>query len=168
MFYAKLERSSTGIISCLKWCNPHMQMTVCYGSVNHSGNGENKHEVTFQLAAVYLNSSTLMVQHLCEKYRILKDNSWMCILHQYHKASGLKVCTAMCQEREELSDYPIWWRPQNTLIFCKFSEGIWNNYVNRQQKNMQVRFIMILDAWGYNSFSHSTLHYKVWSSHKCV
>ncbi len=66
------------------------QLTMWYGSANHSGNDENKHdEVTFQLAAVDLNSSTFMVRNRCDRYHILKDNSWMCISHQYHKAGGL-------------------------------------------------------------------------------
>ncbi len=30
----------------------------------------------------------------------LKDNSWMSILHQYHKASGLKACTVMCRSEK--------------------------------------------------------------------
>ncbi len=29
----------------------------------------------------------------------------MCILHQYHKASGLKACTAMCRSEKKLSKY---------------------------------------------------------------
>ncbi|MBL0687314.1 MAG: ABC transporter ATP-binding protein [Sulfurospirillum sp.] len=33
--------------------------------------------------------------NICERHRTLKDNSWMCILHQYHKASRLKACTAI-------------------------------------------------------------------------
>ncbi len=74
-----------------------------YGSANRSGNDENKHnKVTFQLAAVDLNSSTLIVRNLCDRHRILKDNSWMCILHQYHKASRLKASTMMCRDREEM------------------------------------------------------------------
>ncbi len=69
------------------------------------GNDENKHDkVTFQLAAVDLNSSTFMVRNVYDRHRILKDNSWMCILHLYDKASGLKLCTAMCLDREEVWD----------------------------------------------------------------
>ncbi len=70
-----------------------------YGSANHSDKGKNKYnKVAFQLAAEDLISSTLIVRNLCDRPRILKDNSWMCILHQYHNASGLKSCTAMCWE----------------------------------------------------------------------
>ncbi len=29
-------------------------------------------------------SSTLMFQNLCDRHHILKDDSWMCILHRYH------------------------------------------------------------------------------------
>ncbi len=91
-----LRRSLTGEISCLKWHNTYTQLTMWYG------NDENKHnKVTFQLAAVDLNYSTLIVWNLCYRHHILKDNSWMCILHQYHKASGFKSCTAICLEREE-------------------------------------------------------------------
>ncbi len=43
-------------------CNTHVQLTMCYDSANHNGNDENKHdEVKFQLAAVDLNYSTVMV-----------------------------------------------------------------------------------------------------------
>ncbi len=90
-----LARSSSGEISCLKWGNMDVQLITWYG------NDENKHdEVTFQLTAADFNSSKLMVWNLCNKHCILKDNSWMCILHQYHKASRLKSCIAMCWERE--------------------------------------------------------------------
>ncbi len=45
---------------------------------------------------------------ICDRHRILKDKSWMCLLHQYHKASRLKPCTAMGQEREEfVGKFPI-------------------------------------------------------------
>ncbi len=33
--------------------------------------------------------------------RILKDISWMSILHQYHKTSGLKAWTAMCRSEDK-------------------------------------------------------------------
>ncbi len=36
---------------------------------------------------------------ICDRHRTLKDNSWMYILHQYHKASGLKACT-MCRSEK--------------------------------------------------------------------
>ncbi len=53
----------------------HVQLITCYGSANHSGNDDNKHNiVTFQLAAVDLNSSSLMIKNLCDRHRILKDN----------------------------------------------------------------------------------------------
>ncbi len=38
-----------------------------------------------------------------------------------------------------------------TFYDCKLLEGIWNNYIDVQQKYTQVRFIMILCARGYNS-----------------
>ncbi len=38
-----------------------------------------------------------MVRYRCDRHRILKENRWMCILHQYHKASGLKLYTLMCR-----------------------------------------------------------------------
>ncbi len=41
-----------------------------------------------------------MVQNICDRH-ILKDNSWMCILHQYHKVSGLKASTMMCRKQDE-------------------------------------------------------------------
>ncbi len=75
------------------------KVTTWNGLANRSDNDENKHDkVTFQLAAVDLNSSTLMVRKFCDRHRILKDNSWMCILHQYHKVSRLKASITMCQK----------------------------------------------------------------------
>ncbi len=47
-------------------------------------------EVAFQLAAADFDSNSL------SQTSYLKDNSWMSILHQYHKVSELKACTAMC------------------------------------------------------------------------
>ncbi len=95
----------------------------------------------------------------------------MCILHQYHKASGLKSCTVMCHEREEfLGNFP-YGSDHRTIehsLFCKFLEGIWNNYVDIQQKSMQVRFIMILHAWGYNTLTHPTLRSTYISKYKLV
>ncbi len=48
-------------------------------------------DVTFQLAAADFGSNSLW------QTSYLKDNSCMCILHQYHKMNGLKACTAMCR-----------------------------------------------------------------------
>ncbi len=55
------------------------------------------------------------------------------------------------------------------------SEGIWNNYVDIQQKIMQVRFIIFLSTWGYNSnhaaqsLKENTSKYKLsWSDVKHV
>ncbi len=49
-----------------------------------------------ELAAVDLNSSTLMVWNHCERRPILKDNSWIYILHQYHKVNRfIKSCTVI-------------------------------------------------------------------------
>ncbi len=56
-----------------------------------------------------------MVQYHCDRRRILKENSWMCILHQYHNASILKVCTAMCQSERKNDVYIFnskWWHPR--------------------------------------------------------
>ncbi len=41
------------------------------------------------------------------------------------------------------------------------SEGIWNNYVDIQDINMQVRFIIFLSTWGY-SLGDPTRQHKVW------
>ncbi len=73
----------------------HAQLTTWYG------NDENKHdEVTFQLAADFdlVHLCTLMVRYRCDRHRILKENNWMCILHQYHTVSGLKSYTMMCRK----------------------------------------------------------------------
>ncbi len=85
--YAWLGRSSTGEISCLKWRNTHAQLTMWYSSANYSRNDENKHDTKSSksqfnlLCTVDLNSSTLILKNLCDIHRILKDNSWMCILY---------------------------------------------------------------------------------------
>ncbi len=42
------------------------------------------------------------------------------------------------------------------------SEGIWNNYVDIQQKFMQVRFITSLCTWGYISLGYPTWQHEVW------
>ncbi len=122
--------------------NTHAQLTTWYGSANHSDNDENIHDkVTSQIAAVDLNSSTLMVRNLCDRHHILKDNSWMCILHQYHKAIGL--------QDEYLSLSYMYYCPAQYITFF-FSWGsccherICNNYVEIQWKSMQVSFIIFL------------------------
>ncbi len=46
--------------------------------------------------------------------------------------------------------------------FC--FEGIWNNYIDIQWKNMQVIFIMFLYTLRYNSLGKLTWHYEVWST----
>ncbi len=48
------------------------------------------------------------------------------------------------------------------LIFCKLFEGIWNNYVDIEQKIMQIRFIIFLCTWGYISLGDLTWQHKVW------
>ncbi len=86
--WSRLERDlQAGKISWLKWRDTHVQLTKWFG------NDENKHDkVTFQLAADF-DSVHLWSRYLCDRHRILKENSWMCILHQHHKASGLKSYT---------------------------------------------------------------------------
>ncbi len=74
----------------------------------------------------------------------------MCILHQYHKASGLKACTTMCRSKK--------WKWGNMFkmagdrFVVHFSSAvwggggdccrviIWNNYVEIHRKSMQVIF----------------------------
>ncbi len=47
--------------------------------------------------------------------------------------------------------------------FCKLFEGIiLNNYVDIQQQIMQVRFIIFLCTWGYNSLGNPTRQHNVW------
>ncbi len=123
---ARLVRSSTMEISCLKWCNMHAQLTKINMTKSH-----------FNLLQE-IKFSTLMAQNHSDRHRILKDNSWMCILHQYHKASMLKACTAMCQKREKnwvnifhqfKMAAPMFssWRWGGGWSWC--CEQIWNNYV---------------------------------------
>ncbi len=54
---------------------------------------------------------------------------------------------------------------RSTLLYFENSLNEYNNYIDIQQKNMQVRFIMILRAQVYNSLSHPTLNYEV---QKCL
>ncbi len=59
------------------------------------------HVVVMKVNMMMLNFNLLqlnLVQTLCDRHRILTENSWMCILNQYHKAIRLKSCTMMCQE----------------------------------------------------------------------
>ncbi len=90
---------------------------MCYASVNPSGNNENKHgEVIFQIAAVYLNSSALIVRNLCDRHHIFKDNSWLYTLHQYHQASRSNACTA----RGIRGAFPIWQIRQHSFLSVKY------------------------------------------------
>ncbi len=51
----------------------------------------------------------------------------------------------------------------HTIAFClQTLEGIWNNYVDLEQKHMQVIFIIFLSTWGYNSLGDPTRQHKVW------
>ncbi len=74
----------------IKWCNMHAQLTTWVARCD-----ESKHdEVAFQPAAANFGSNYLW------QTSYLKDNSWMSILHQYHKANGLKACTTMCRSEK--------------------------------------------------------------------
>ncbi len=72
--------------------------------------------------------STLIFRNSCDKHRILKDNSWICILNQYHKASGLKLCTARgmwCKYTQQI--YFIisrWQRPSRSSFFLLGGGGL--------------------------------------------
>ncbi len=53
------------------------------------------------------------------------------------------------------------------LFFCDcqlYFEGIWNNYVDIQQKNMQARFTSFYHVRGCNTLSIPIMHYEVWST----
>ncbi len=74
----------------IKWCNTHAQLTRGFARCD-----ESKHdEVTFQLTSADFGSNYLW-QTPC-----LKDNSWMSILHQYHKENRLKACATMCRSEK--------------------------------------------------------------------
>ncbi len=53
-------------------------------------------------------------------------------------------------------------KPQALAIIFANSEGIWNNYVDIQQKMMQVRSIILLHIWGYNSLVDPITQHDVW------
>ncbi len=42
------------------------------------------------------------------------------------------------------------------------SKEIWNNYVDIEQKIMQVRLIISLCTWGYNSLGDPIRQHEVW------
>ncbi len=107
--------------------------------------------------------STLMVWNRCDRYRILKENSWICILHQYHKASRLKSYTMMCRKWGKWGKYIHHSIKMAALTFFSgrgwgscCHERIWNNYVEIHWKNMQVMFIISWSTWGYNSLDDPT------------
>ncbi len=43
-----------------------------------------------------------------------------------------------------------------------FAGGIWTNYIDIEEKIMQVRFIIFLSTWGYNSLGDLTRQHEVW------
>ncbi len=49
---------------------------------------------------------------------------------------------------------------KNVLIFCKFFEGIWNNYVDIQQKTSRLDLLCFLCTRGYNSLGDLTRSLK--------
>ncbi len=53
----------------------------------------------------------------------------------------------------ETNDKKRWWP---SCMPSTISEGIWNNYIDIQQKIMQVRFNRFLATWGYNSLGDPT------------
>ncbi len=62
-----------------------------------------------------------------------------------------------------------WWikmaapmNPHALAVIFANSEGIWNNYVDIQQKIMQVRFIILLCTQGYNSLVDPIRQHEVW------
>ncbi len=61
-----------------------------------------------------------------------------------------------------------WQRPSvhlapHRIAFClQTLEGIWNNYVDIEQKVTQVIFIIFLSTCRYNSLSDSTRQHEVW------
>ncbi len=60
--------------------------------------------------------------------------------------------------------HPKYVHSSSTTTTLLYFEGISNNCVDILQKNMQLRFIMILHARRYNNLSYSTLHHEVWST----
>ncbi len=47
------------------------------------------------------------------------------------------------------------------FLFCKLFEGIWNNYIDIEQKIIQVTFIISLCTWGYISLANPIWQYEV-------
>ncbi len=60
-----------------------------------------------------------------------------------------------------------WRRPSvhpapHSIAFClRTLERIWNNYIDIEQKVMQIEFIIFLSTWGYNSLGDSTRQHEV-------
>ncbi len=143
----------------IKWCNTHVQLTTWVARCN----GSEHDEVGFQLAAADFGSNSLW------QTSYLKDNSWMSILHQYHKASRLKAWTAMCQSEDTWGN--IFKMAGDRFVVHVFSavwgvggyccsERIWNNYVEIHRKSMQVIFIILLCTGEYNSLGDPTRQHK--------
>ncbi len=76
---------------------------------------------------------------------------WRVCRHATTTCNASWVISNMVETRREV--------PQCSY-FCKLFEGIWNNYVDIQQKNIIVRFIMILCTRGHKSLGDLTRSLK--------
>ncbi len=109
-----------------------------------------------------------MVRNLCDRHRTLKDISWIWILHQYHKASGLKACTAMCRSEKKCRKCISLIQNGGAHVFLREEEGssVVKEYeiitLKYNGKNMQVIFVILLCTRGYNSLCDPTRQHEVW------
>ncbi len=81
----------------------------------------------------------------------------MSILHQYHKASGLKSWTAMCRSEEKWGNI---FKMAGGRFVIKVFSAVWGGgYCCSEihQKSMHVMLIMVWSTQGYNSLDDPTM-----------
>ncbi len=122
----------------------------------------------FNLLQFYFGSNSLW------QTSYLKDNSWMCILNQYHKASRLKVCTAMCRSEKNGITYIFneFKMVGDTFLLQRFPgvggggdccpERILKNYIKIHWKSMQAMIFIFRCTLWYNFLGYPTRQHEVW------
>ncbi len=109
--------------------------TTWYGSANHTQPGPPETRWHRSYHVVYKG-------HFCW-------TTWYCSAN--HSCSDVNKMAA-----------PISRSSSTQYCFCfQTFEGIWNNYVDIEQKVMQVIFIIFLSTWGYNSLGYPTRQQKM-------
>ncbi len=81
-------------------------------------------------------------------------NKWQCPYHMVYKGEN--------RSGNDINKMVALFCTSTSLVFCKLFEGIWNDYVDIEQKIMQFRFIISLCTWGYISLGNPTWQHEVW------